>query len=179
VPLDFTRPDGPMIFTQYPLPIDPIDVSNFKEGNDAVPPGIPIKAGEDWLKNVSLTIKNVSPKDITRVQVDLTFLDTGNGTRQRPFLAPAEVDLGLLPEHDLYWHTSSGERIRPQNPGPLLLLAPGQQLTVSFASQYDEIREYADEASRPMSTIQKVLITYDGVLARPLYCTVCIAGGSI
>lgn len=48
----------------------------------------------------------------------------------------------------------------PQNPGPPLVLPPGQQLTVSFASQYGEIKKYTEEAHYPMSTIQKVLLTY-------------------
>jgi hypothetical protein len=170
VPLDFTRPDGPMIFTQHLLSTDPIHVSDFKEGNDPVTPGMPIKAGDDWLKDISFTIKNVSPKDITRVEVDLTLLDTGNGTSQRPFLGGTDVKLGLLPEHDLYGHTKSGERPRPQDPGPPLLVPPGKQLTVSFASQYNEIKEYVEAAGYPMSTIQKVLLTYDIFFADGTKC---------
>lgn len=161
VPLDFARPDGPMIFTQYRVPFDPIHVSDFKEGTEPVTPGIPIKADENWLKNISLTIKNVSPKNITRVEVQLLFLDTGNGTSQHPFLGGTDIELGLLQEHDLYWHTTSGDRVRPQNPGPPLLLPPGRPLTVSFAPQYDEIRKYTEAAGYSMSTIQKVLVTYD------------------
>ena len=157
VPLDFTRPDGPMIITQYPFSSDPINVSDFKEGNDPVTPGVPIKAGDDWLKNISLTIKNVSPKNITRVEVRLLFLDTGNGTRERPFSGAAAVEMGLRPEHDLYTH--SGQKIT-QTPGPPLLLPPGQRLTVSFGPHYDEIKQDA-EARQPMSTIQKVLLSYD------------------
>lgn len=157
VPLDFARPDGPMIFTQYPMPFDPIRVSDFKEGNDPVTPGIPIKAGEDWLKNISLTIKNVSPKDITLVEVRLLFVDTENGTGQRPFTSATAFKLGQRSEHDLY--SLSGEKMLP-DPGSPLRLPPGQRLTVSFASQYDEIKQDA-ETRQPMSTIQKVLVTYD------------------
>ncbi len=161
VSLDFARPEGPMIFTEYSWPSEPIHVSDFKEGNDPVTPGVPIKGDEDWLKNISLVIKNESPKDITRVEVRLLLVDTGNGTSQRPFLGGTEIEFGLLSEHDLYWHTTSGDRARPQNPGPPLLLPPGQERTVSFASQYDEIKEHVAAAHYPISTIQKVLLTYD------------------
>jgi hypothetical protein len=156
VPLDFTRPDGPMILPQYPLPFDAIHVSDFKEGKDPVTPGVPIKASEGWLKNFSLIIKNVSLKEITWVEVNLHVVDTANGTRQRPFSSSAVWELGQHPRY-----SRSNEEM-PPGPGPPLSLPPGQELTVSFASQYDSIKESV-EPLQPMSTIQKVLLTY-GIL---------------
>jgi hypothetical protein len=153
VPLDFTRPDGPMIFTQYPMRFDPIQVSNFKEGNDSVTPGIPIQAGEDWLKNFSLTVKNVSPKEITWVAVDIDVVNTANGTRLRPYSSQALLELGQHPRY-----SRSGEKM-PPGPDPPLSLPPGQQLTVSFASQYDDIKGSV-EPLQPMSTVQKVVFWY-------------------
>jgi hypothetical protein len=41
---------------------DPIDVIGVKEGVTPIAPGVPFTAGDDWLKKLSLTMKNVTGK---------------------------------------------------------------------------------------------------------------------
>jgi hypothetical protein len=137
------------------MPIDPIQVVSLKEGEEPVIPGVAFDASDIWLKNLSVTIKNVSIKDITRVEVDFAFLDTGDGTAGHPFLSH-RYELGEKPPHALYSH--SGEKIE-QTPGPPLLLQPGHELTVPFASDFDDMKAEI-ETVQPMSTIRRCRVEF-------------------
>jgi hypothetical protein len=136
-------------------PTDPFEVVKFEEGEALVLPDVPFNADDDWLKKLSVTVKNTSQKDVTRVSVNLLFPDTGDGTFAHPY-SGYQLDLGYRSQHDL--STSSGEKIS-QLPGPALLLEHGQELTVSLASHYDDIKVQI-EPRNPISMIRNCRVSF-------------------
>lgn len=142
----------------------PVEFVTIKEGSEPVISRVSFKAGDDWLKNLSITVKNVSTKNIVRVEVHLTFLDTGDGTRGRPYLLMDGVQLGKT--QDNHSHAAN----------PPLDFQPGQELTLPFVSGLGDLSE--GTVGQPLSTIRRVQVTFsiffadgtkwrDGVYEKP------------
>jgi hypothetical protein len=120
------------------------------------------EAGDDWLKDVSFVIKNVSKKKITYLSVSCALFETNDwqselekhSTPDNPGLGQAGNVVGWRPKHALY-SVRTGLIAQPDSDRrPPFVLAPGQEFTIALQNPED----YADlkssvEARQPMSTV--------------------------
>ena len=145
--------------------MDPVVITKITVGNRQIQPGqslgaredkpgTPFQADEDWLKTMTIAVKNRSDLIIVRAEIRLYFPDTGDGTLSRPVTAYT-ITLGQVPEMNSF--TSRGQRILPDNSKQPLLLAPGQTLVIRIADYLDDIRSSLEE-KLPLSRVTRVSI---------------------
>jgi hypothetical protein len=111
------------------------------------PTGVPFQAGDDWLKELTFTIKNRTSKKLVQVSMAVCFPDT-LVTERGPWVCQ-QIELGRIPESDAY--TKDGEKADQGNAQPLDF-RPGQEMKISFAPYADDIRRKIEER-QPFSTI--------------------------
>ena len=94
------------------------------------------QAGDEWLKNLSLVVRNRTSKNIVFLLINLRFPEAGPATGTQGGIS-SEVRFGQIPSNAAY--TASGERLAlpPQKP---LQLAPGQEATFPLADRAADIR---------------------------------------
>jgi len=107
------------------------------------PSGVPFQAGDDWLKNLTFTIKNRSSKKFVELDMRICFPDTKTAGYQ----ACQAIEVGRIPEIDKLG----------QGSGRPLDFRPGQEIQISFAPYADEIRRRVEER-QPFSTISRCFI---------------------
>jgi hypothetical protein len=119
-------------------------------------------AGDDWLKDVSFTLKNVSDKTITYVAVGCALFETSDwqkeiaahATAANPVLGGASNKVGWRPEHALY-SRAQGRALAPDSAKrPAFDLAPGQEFTIRLQDpeDYTNLKSQV-EAKQPISTL--------------------------
>jgi hypothetical protein len=64
----------------------PVEVVSIKLRGEEVEPGKKIKAGDDWLRGVSFTLKNVSDKPIAYVAITLQFSEPEDAAHPEHFV---------------------------------------------------------------------------------------------
>lgn len=119
-------------------------------------------AGDDWLKDLSFTIKNVSDKTITYLEVYCDLFETSDWAKElaahstpaNPGLGQANNTVGWRPEHALYSPRLGRMSAPDSTRRPAFQLAPGQEFTIPL----QDPRTYSDlksevEARKPMSAI--------------------------
>jgi len=111
------------------------------------------QAGDDWLRNLSLVLKNRTSKNIVYVGLKLKFPQT----KTEGPVVEQSFAYGRIPGAVAY--NGSGEKL-PQGSDRPILLAPGQQMTLSLAGHDSEIREGL-ERLQPFSSISLCYIRYD------------------
>lgn len=118
--------------------------------------------GDDWLKDLSFTIKNVSDKKITYLEISCALFESSDwekelaahSTPASPVLGQASNVVGWRPEHALYsvrlGHSSSPDKDRR----PAFELLPGQEFTIALQDPktYTDLKSTV-EAKQPLSTI--------------------------
>ena len=78
--------------------MDPVTIEKVTVGVQRIQPGVstgpredkpgtPFQADEDWLKNMSIVLKNRTDKVIVRAEVQLFFPDTADGSPSRSVTA--------------------------------------------------------------------------------------------
>jgi hypothetical protein len=107
------------------------------------PSGVPFQAGDDWLKQLTFTIKNRSSKKFVYLYMHICFPDTEATGHQ--ICQP--IELGRVPE---IAEPSHGSAVP-------LDFRPGQQMQISFAPYADDIRKRIEER-QPFSTISRCFI---------------------
>jgi hypothetical protein len=137
-------------------------------------PGAPFQADENWLKNMSIFIKNRTDKEIVYAEVQLIFPDLGDGTEARPLTAYT-ISVGQQPEWSRYVFDGTREELRQLDPRkpldatrmklmPLdptkkpLSLAPGKTLEIRVADYIDRIQSLVEEHF-PFQQITRVNIS--------------------
>jgi hypothetical protein len=138
-----------MIIAEHPNPIEPLRVVNFKFGEETVVPGTAFSAGDDWLANMSVTVKNATDKSIMGIGVQVTFLDMGDGTYQHP-LSSDTIQVGTRP----------GKDVEAASAAPLQL-GPGQEETIPFASEYNVMKTQVDGRQMTMSAIRTCRVLFN------------------
>jgi len=125
-------------------------------------PGMPFQADEDWLKNMSIFIKNRTDKEIVCAEVELVFPDTGDGTEARPVTAYT-ISVGQRPEWSRFVFDGTREELRqldqkkpldaarmklmPLDPSKKpLSLAPGKTMEIRVADYIGEIQSRVEES---------------------------------
>jgi hypothetical protein len=81
-------------------------------------PVAPFQADEDWLKNMSIFIKNRTDKEIVYAEVQLIFPDLGDGTEARPVTAYT-ISVGQRPEWSRYVFDGTTEELGHLDPASL------------------------------------------------------------
>jgi hypothetical protein len=119
-------------------------------------------ADDDWLKEVSFIIKNVSDKTITYLEVDCNLFETSDwqkelaahSTPANPAFGQANNIVGWRPEHALY-SVRLGRTSGPDtDKRPAFELAPGQQFTISLQDPKTySLLKSSVEARQSISTI--------------------------
>jgi len=116
-------------------------------------------AGDDWLKDLSFTIKNVSEKTVIYVVVGCGLYETGDWKAELakhqtiPLVGSASNVVGRRPDEALY-SASLGRRLKPDSARAPFELAPGQEFTMPVESpaDYEALRSRIEE-KQPMSSV--------------------------
>lgn len=151
-----------------PFPDDPVRVIQVLEGDTDVTPGgrdpvtgrtykrwngKPFQAGDDWLKNLVVVMKNVSNKVIVAASVTVDVPQVGNEIPGKDKIYVSDMwktfYLGSVPEHALF--TRDGRKIELPPAEPIWLM-PGQEIRFALESHLDEMKE----AMRPGRSISSV-----------------------
>jgi hypothetical protein len=134
-------------------PHDAVAIVRVMKGNTEIQPSVAFEAGDDWLKEISVVVRNVSPSKIVYVSIDAHLPESGAGTQDSPRVA-AGNSVGQKPEHAMY-SALTGQR-RHEAPRDSINLEPGKELVVPIVSQsdYDNIRSLI-QARQPLADVRK------------------------
>jgi hypothetical protein len=122
-------------------------------------PGTQFQAGPDWLKDMSVVLKNRTDKVIVHVEIELWFPDSGDGTSGHP-VATYDLALGQRPEIDLYVG-HGGQKVRADTDKEPLSLLPEKSLVIHIADYFDQI-EKPDEEKHLLSEHTRVVVRQMG-----------------
>lgn len=141
--------DAPEILAQGPdkslqklesYPNEPLEIVDIKAANKTVSLGEQFSGDDDWLKNASFKVKNVSGKDIIYIEIDLNFPETKASGSEMSY----RLKLGHRPAaHDV-------------NP-PLLLRTNEEAVLGLEGSRYEQLVKFLQERY-PISAIRKASI---------------------
>jgi len=158
---------------------EPGRILNIMVGKERVTPGwyrvlppVPFRAGEDWLANLSFTLKNQTSKPIAYLYLWMGFPETEANSRTA---VGVYMVVKTAPSGEPYLENGY---IPGAIPDEHLHFAPGKELRISLAGYINQIRQVV-EARRPISSITKAVIAVhavdfeDGLLmwGRSGYCT--------
>jgi hypothetical protein len=136
-----------VIIRDLPDSNEPIEIS-MRVKDKPVTFGEGFEEDADWLKNLTLTVKNTSNKPIAYVRLDIIFPETKS-------TGPA-----LL--HQLFLgHRSDVKSTLKQ---PSLDLLPGNSLDVSLASEHRDIKELIEGRHSPIAYIKEMRVALGEVL---------------
>lgn len=136
---------------------DPVRIIQVLEGGVEITPerpakeknGKPFAAGPDWLRVLTVVVKNFSPKNVVAAHLLVDFPETGTGVPGDPTVA-VPIWLGNIPEHGLY-NTRDGKKLELPTK-PALNLVAGAELKISMAPYYEKVKA-SIESKRPGSDI--------------------------
>ena len=144
----------------------PVQMIGMKEGSEELVPGVfrrppyeapgqPIPATDDWIKGLSISVKNVTSIKIEFMHIDVALLygQERNDLRGVWWY----LDLGQIPPVAAStYYTGRGMKV-PPGTGQPLEFGPGQVMTVSLSEYADKIQEKI-EAKTPVSTVRRCVI---------------------
>ncbi len=113
---------------------DPVAITRMMKGGAEIQPDKPFEAGDDWLREISVVIKNVSPRKIIYVSVGAHLPETGAGTSESPRVGGGNA-AGQKPEHAVY-SALTGQR-RPDIPTEPIDLEPNKELVLPIVAERD------------------------------------------
>jgi hypothetical protein len=113
---------------------------------------VPFEAPDDWLKHVTIAIRNESAKALIRGSVQIAFPRLG-GTP----MVLQDVSVGVLPDFQLYReHGEKASRSPGETP---VSVPPGGYLEIPVAKDYDELRSKIEERA-PLSGATLAVVDY-------------------
>jgi hypothetical protein len=116
----------------------------------------PIRVEGSWLRTVTITLRNVSPKTIVRAGIGLVFPESGDGSSAHPYEA-CWSDQGQVPK--IVYLAQDGYHLPPgydlQKP---LQLAPGADLHLTFSTCGDAAQ--AKLAGKPIHKASLEVTTF-------------------
>jgi len=119
-------------------------------------------AGDDWIKDLLFTIKNVSDKTITYLEIYCGLFETSDWAKEiaahntpaNPALGQAHNIVGWRPEHALYVVRLGRMSAPDSTRRPAFELPPGQEFTILLEDPKDyPALKSTVEARQPMSTV--------------------------
>lgn len=127
-------------------PNDPARITRVMEGNSDVTPGVrpykswegkPFQGDEDWVKNLSFTIKNLSNKDILAVNISINFPE-GDTPQQ---MIAYNFTLGQMPlQYVASGQTGNMVLRQPDTSVPAIELKSGTEVTIALDKYYNQIK---------------------------------------
>lgn len=111
----------------------------------------PVRVQGNWIRTVVVTLRNVSPRPITRGGMVMSFLESGDGTSQNPYLASWSTQ-GREPK--IIWYAADGSYHPPaMAPTPLapIRIPPGGLMRLSFARDGDAVQAKLVAKSVPIT----------------------------
>jgi hypothetical protein len=142
-----------MVYIDAQYRVDPVTITAVTVGDQQIQPGLstgarevqpgtPFQADEDWLKTMSISLKNRTDKVIVRAEIQLWFPDTGDGSPSQP-VTTYTITLGQRP--DIVSYTNRGQKLPPEPGKQALLHTPGQTLVIHVADYIDAIQSRVEE----------------------------------
>jgi hypothetical protein len=106
--------------------LNPLIIVRLRFGDNEIPasPSQKISTNEDWLKYLSVVVRNESSKPIVTISLQVFF----DGSR-------VEETVGLYPEHRLF--DRHGNKL-PQRTGAPISLQPGKELSIAIAPDFED-----------------------------------------
>lgn len=129
-----------------------VEVGEFSIHEDR--PGLPFQADDDWLKNMTISVRNRTDKTIICGEVRLWFPETALGPdhAQTAYL----LRFGQRPESARYH--KDGSKILPDT-RKAIVLAPGRTFVIRVAEYMDEIQAlFENLGTMPLSQVTKLNI---------------------
>jgi hypothetical protein len=161
------------VHMERPNPDDPVRVYGLFEGSSDIAPfthdpqitrnllhpyslwnNVSFQAGEDWLENLVIVVKNLSNKEVVAGTVNIRFPETGSGAPGDAFIGQS-ITMGQRPEYALY-ATRDGQRSNIIGTEPISI-KPGQDMKFVLAPYVSEMRQEI-ETKRSFSTITRVAL---------------------
>lgn len=134
--------DGKSVSKHFAPKNEPIELAELKIKGKAVSLGDTFKGESDWLKNLTLKVKNKSEKPITLLQIDLDFPETSA--------------TGSIMMHQLFIGQSPDlGSTRDNQP---LLLKPNESVSISLESEFADIKRLIELRQPPVENINRVVI---------------------
>jgi hypothetical protein len=119
---------------------EPLRIINVKAANKSIALGEKFDGGDDWLKDASVRVKNISDKDIIYIEIDFNFPETRTSGNEMSY----RLKMGHRPEaHDT-------------NP-PLMLKRNDEALLTLDQEKYDQLLRFVGER-HPISAIRRAVI---------------------
>jgi len=119
----------------------------------------PFQAGNDWLKDMTIYVKNRTDKTVAWLSLSLRFPETGNGRTEPVWIY--HVQLGRLPAVDVASiRTKDGKPLRIGSNAKPLDLQPGQEIVVHVGDYIDKIKAYV-ETAMPLFYVTKCDVSAD------------------
>ena len=115
------------------------------------PSGVPFQAGDDWLKDLSFTVKNRTAKKIVQLFMNVSFPETD--TPEYGFPVHQLIYRGQIAESAAYGPDGNLD----PGAGQPLDFGPRQKMTFSFANYADDVRKRIEER-QPFSTVTRCFI---------------------
>jgi len=145
------------VYISRTLPNAPVTIIRVLYQGKQVEPGMPFEAGDNWLRGVSVVLKNVSPSDVVLINIFGDVPETGAGTTGSPRV-PVANGVGRKPEVAMY-SPLTGQR-KSEDASEPINLEPGKELTIPLLSkEYYEDFDSLVTAKQPLSSITKCEIS--------------------
>jgi hypothetical protein len=156
------------IYIDRQTSMDPVSIEKIAVGDQLIElgvmdprgrvhePGMQFQAGPDWLKDMSVVLKNRTNKEIVHVEIELWFPDSGDGTRGHP-VQTYELALGQRPEIDLYIGRG-GQKVLPDTDKEPLSLLPEKTVVIHIADYFDQIEELLKGGSKRLQQHTRVVV---------------------
>lgn len=84
--------------------IDEIEIEGIVVEGLQIQVGEPFSASDDWLKNIGFRVRNISDKQVARIQITLVLPEIRSGSPQIPFCYgcdPSEKQKGIKPGEEV------------------------------------------------------------------------------
>lgn len=152
-------------------PNDPARIVKVMESGADVTPGArpykmwegkPFQADDNWVKNLTFIVKNLSNREIVAASLDLTFPETGTGSWGSPFYGEP-ISLGRRPARYVRVGGTKEEELRPAETTQPLHILPGQDITIPVSQYYDEIKKAIEQQPRPLAALRICTVQLYGV----------------
>lgn len=116
------------VVVRYRPGVAPIEIVSINVGTETHAPNKPFKGSEDWFKDLSVNIENTSGKNMTYIEVDITFMPPADSKKLLPFrysiingnrgaaLRQKDSGISLEPPQDANASSHNPYEIRAANP---------------------------------------------------------------
>jgi hypothetical protein len=120
---------------------DAVWIFTIATGDQQIEPGVPFQAGGDWLKDMSILLRNRTDKTIDYVEIALRFPEAGNGRTEPTVIY--HIQLGQIPAVDRF--NGHGEPLRDDPARKPLGFAPGDSLAIHFGDYIAAIQSAVEQ----------------------------------